>query len=103
VRVEMRHAVTRKARAQKIRRVIVDGAVVAPDAQLLDKLKAWRYTEAQAQSVPAYVIFHDRTLAGIAAAQPQTLDQLAAISGIGAKKGERYGAAILALLQGAQN
>ncbi|MBM3343508.1 MAG: DNA helicase RecQ [Betaproteobacteria bacterium] len=103
VRVEMRHAVTRKARAQKIRRVIVDGAVVAPDAQLLDKLKAWRYTEAQAQSVPAYVIFHDRTLAGIAAAQPQTLDQLAAISGIGAKKLERYGAAILALLQGAQN
>ena len=54
-------------------------------------------SEAQSQGVPAFVIFHDSTLAGIATAKPATLDELSRVSGIGAKKLERYGKAILAL------
>ena len=49
--------------------------------------------------MPAFVIFHDSTLAAIAAARPQTADALAGISGIGARKLERYGAALLAVVR----
>jgi ATP-dependent DNA helicase RecQ len=103
VSVHMRRVVTREAKAakyEKPRRGSVTASGAQPDAALLDKLKNWRYVEAQSQSVPAFVIFHDATLAGIAAANPQTLDELSQISGIGAKKLERYGAAILELLHG---
>ncbi len=73
-------------------------ARVAPAASgdpLFEKLREWRRAEAQAQQVPAYVIFQDRTLAEIAAARPRTLDQLGAINGVGASKLQRYGAAVL--------
>jgi ATP-dependent DNA helicase RecQ len=97
VTVEMRRGVTRKGKSVKARRGTTSNNS-QPNAALLDKLKDWRYVEAQTQSVPAFVIFHDATLAGIAAGHPRTLDDLSAISGIGAKKLERYGEAILALL-----
>jgi ATP-dependent DNA helicase RecQ len=45
--------------------------------------------------VPPYVVFHDSTLAAIADARPNTLQALARISGVGTRKLERYGAAIL--------
>jgi ATP-dependent DNA helicase RecQ len=73
-------------------------ARVAPAASgdpLFERLREWRRAEAQAQQVPAYVIFQDRTLAEIAAAKPRSLDQLGAISGVGASKLQRYGAAVL--------
>jgi ATP-dependent DNA helicase RecQ len=66
--------------------------------RLFETLREWRRAEAQSQSVPAYVIFQDRTLAEIAAARPRNLDQLAAIPGVGRTKLERYGAAVLRLL-----
>jgi ATP-dependent DNA helicase RecQ len=66
--------------------------------RLFETLRDWRRAEAQSQSVPAYVIFQDRTLAEIAAARPRNLDQLAAIPGVGRTKLERYGAAVLRLL-----
>jgi ATP-dependent DNA helicase RecQ len=100
VSVHMRRVMTRKAKTEKPRRGTVAAGGAQPDAALLDKLKNWRYVEAQSQSVPAFVIFHDATLAGIAAANPKTLDALSEISGIGAKKLERYGAALLELLHG---
>ena len=52
---------------------------------------------AREHGVPAYVVFHDSTLEAIAATQPRTLDDLRGISGIGAKKLERYGEALLAI------
>ncbi len=99
VNVEMRRvAPARKEKSVKVRRGASSSTLSPPNAALLDKLKDWRFVEAQSQSVPAFVIFHDSTLAGIASANPKTLNELAEISGIGAKKLERYGAAILALL-----
>ncbi|MDB5881120.1 MAG: recQ1, partial [Ramlibacter sp.] len=58
-------------------------------------LKAWRGEVARAHNLPAYVIFHDATLAAIAALAPTSLDDLQGISGIGAKKLEAYGAEVL--------
>ncbi len=68
-------------------------------AGTLDALRAWRRDTAQSHGVPAYVIFHDATLMEIASRAPASLDELATISGIGAKKLERYGSELLALLQ----
>jgi ATP-dependent DNA helicase RecQ len=61
------------------------------DAPLLSALKAKRRALAEAQRVPAYVVFTDRTLIEMAEARPATLDEMARISGVGAKKLETYG------------
>ena len=58
-------------------------------------LKAWRGEVAREHNLPAYVIFHDATLAAIAARDPQALDDLQGINGIGATKLERYGDEVL--------
>ncbi|SHI70141.1 ATP-dependent DNA helicase RecQ [Palleronia salina] len=71
------------------------------DAPLLSALKAQRRALAEAQSVPAYVIFPDRTLIEMAERKPQTMDDMAGISGIGAVKLERYGATFLKVITGA--
>jgi ATP-dependent DNA helicase RecQ len=63
-------------------------------------LKAWRAEVAREHNLPAYVVFHDATLAEMARAQPQSLDDIAQISGVGAKKLEAYGREILRVLQG---
>ncbi|MCW5574988.1 MAG: DNA helicase RecQ [Burkholderiales bacterium] len=99
-RVDMRHVAPRKGRAAKTRRAAAADALSGVDAGLLERLKAWRMAQAREQGVPAYVIFHDRTLAEIAAAQPADMDALGALSGIGAKKLERYGPALLELVRG---
>jgi ATP-dependent DNA helicase RecQ len=62
-------------------------------------LKAWRAGIARDHNVPAYVVFHDATLAEMAALRPDSLAALAAISGVGARKLEAYGEQILALLR----
>ncbi len=99
VNVEMRRvAPARKEKSVKARRGASTATLSPSNTALLDKLKDWRFVEAQSQSVPAFVIFHDSTLAGIAIANPKTLDELSGISGIGAKKLERYGTTILQLL-----
>ena len=61
-------------------------------------LKAWRGEVARAHNVPAYVVFHDATLAQMAHECPGSLDALAAIGGVGAKKLERYGEELLRVL-----
>ena len=58
-------------------------------------LKAWRAEVAREHNLPAYVIFHDATLAAIAALEPQSLEDLQGVSGIGAKKLEAYGQEVL--------
>ncbi len=68
------------------------------DIALLDALKAWRRGLARAASVPAFVIFSDRTLAEITARRPCSRDELLAVPGIGPVKAERYGTAVIDLV-----
>ena len=72
--------------------------VAESDKALFEALRAERSRLAKAQNVPAYVIFHDATLAAIAAARPANEAALAEIPGIGASKIERYGAEILEIV-----
>jgi ATP-dependent DNA helicase RecQ len=64
-------------------------------------LKAWRAEVAKEHNLPAYVIFHDATLAAIAEAAPQNLSDLQGISGLGVKKLEAYGEQVLRVCKGA--
>jgi ATP-dependent DNA helicase RecQ len=64
-------------------------------------LKAWRAEVARAHNLPAYVIFHDATLAAIAARAPESLAELEGISGIGAKKLEAYGREVIRVIESA--
>jgi ATP-dependent DNA helicase RecQ len=63
-----------------------------------ETLRAWRRERAAEQHVPPYVIFQDKTLLEIATKQPRDLDRLAAISGVGQSKINRYGTGVLAAL-----
>jgi DNA helicase-2/ATP-dependent DNA helicase PcrA len=63
-----------------------------------EALRRWRAERAKADEVPAYVVFHDRTLHEIAAVRPQTREELSAISGVGPAKLERYADDVLEAL-----
>jgi ATP-dependent DNA helicase RecQ len=65
-------------------------------------LRAWRTEIARKRGVPAYVVLHDSTIDGIAAARPTTLEKLRGIAGIGDKKLEHYGLDLLALVRQAE-
>jgi DNA helicase-2/ATP-dependent DNA helicase PcrA len=64
-------------------------------------LKRWRLKRAKADEIPAYVVFHNSTLAEIAERRPRTIAELASVPGIGPAKLERYGAEVLAALESA--
>ena len=76
-------------------------SVAAGDAALYDALKALRLELAAKAKVPPYVICHDRTLAELAAQRPRDEAGLAGITGLGTAKIARYGAALLAVVNGA--
>ena len=69
------------------------------DPGLFAALKVWRTAQARAQSAPPYRILHDHTLHEIARHRPASLDALSAIDGIGVRKRELYGEALLALVR----
>jgi ATP-dependent DNA helicase RecQ len=91
-----RDAVARARGAPVVRAQVSD-----EDMPLLSALKARRRALAEAARVPAYVIFPDRTLIEMAETRPRTLDEMARISGVGAKKLDSYGADFLAVITGA--
>ena len=106
VDVRLRVPTESKARG-KVARVRGGGAGKAPPLPLDEHaterflaLKAWRAEVAREHNLPAYVVFHDATLAEMARECPATLDDLAGISGVGAKKLDAYGSEILRVLAG---
>ncbi|NBW50279.1 MAG: DNA helicase RecQ [Betaproteobacteria bacterium] len=96
VAVMLRESVSAPADRKPRRNARLGAVVKAPinlDSEGLlrySALKAWRAEVAQQHNLPAYVIFHDATLAAIAQRAPQSIDDLQGISGIGAKKLEAY-------------
>jgi ATP-dependent DNA helicase RecQ len=103
VPVRLRESVSSPA-ARKAKRASTAAVVKAPASLDADgqsryaALKAWRSEVAKEHNLPAYVIFHDATLAAIAQRAPQSLDDLQGISGIGVKKLEAYGEEVLRVM-----
>jgi len=100
VTVRLRASVSTPA-DRKTKRTVSGASKPAPIAlddagqKRYDALKAWRAEVARSHNLPAYVIFHDTTLAAIAQAEPHDLEALQGIAGIGAKKLEAYGDEVL--------
>jgi ATP-dependent DNA helicase RecQ len=92
--VMLRAIEVRPARSKKTR-LAVDHSDEDP---LFLSLRAWRRETANEKGVPAYVILHDATLREIAARRPATLAELGEISGLGTKKLEAYGEAVLGVV-----
>jgi DNA helicase-2/ATP-dependent DNA helicase PcrA len=68
------------------------------EGPLAEQLRAWRRKRAEADGVPAYVVFNDRTLAALSERRPRSRGELLAVEGIGPSKLDRYGDELLALL-----
>jgi ATP-dependent DNA helicase RecQ len=68
--------------------------------ETMDRLRRWRLETARAAGVPAYVVFHDSTLAAIAVAQPASLNDLLRVPGVGTSKLSKYGEEVLEVLRG---
>ena len=95
----------RKAQEARRERTARKGAKSAVSAglddaarELWERLREWRAGIAKEHGVPAYVVFHDATLAELARERPVTEDALSRISGVGTRKLERYGADLLKLM-----
>jgi len=107
VPVRLRASVSAPA-ARKPRAGRGDAKASSPAAATLDAagqarfaaLKAWRAEVAREHNLPAYVIFHDATLAAIAERAPQSLEDLQGVSGLGVKKLEAYGADVVRVCRG---
>ena len=73
-------------------------SVSAAGGNTFDRLREWRRKRAAADGVPAYVVFHDKTLVQIAEEQPRDRNDLASIPGVGPAKLDRYADEILAVV-----
>ncbi|TBN40527.1 DNA helicase RecQ [Paracoccus subflavus] len=93
--VTLRHDTTASKPATVLRTQVSE-----EDEPLLSALKAKRRALAEAARVPAYVIFPDRTLIEMTEARPTTLDEMARVGGVGAKKLESYGREFLSVIAG---
>ena len=101
VEVRMRRDPVKTPRAGRSRRTAVVSDMPQEAMPLFESLRQWRAGQAREQGVPAYVVFNDATLRGIAAVKPADLDELSEISGVGAAKLESYGRAVLSVVAAA--
>jgi ATP-dependent DNA helicase RecQ len=90
-----------------VRRAVVvagsSGVAASPVAKteqdLREYLREWRRTMAKEQGMPAFVVLHDSSLDEICRLQPTSLADLLNVTGIGERKAELYGQAILSALR----
>lgn len=101
VAVQLRESLSAAAERKPKRSTRMGTMVKAPIALDSDALmrysalKAWRAEVAKEHNLPAYVIFHDATLAAIAQKAPRSMNDLQGVSGMGAKKLEAYAQEVL--------
>ncbi|MEU5467448.1 DNA helicase RecQ [Kocuria salsicia] len=75
--------------------------LAAADKDVFETLREWRTSVAKEKQIPPYMVFSDATLVGIVEAAPASTAQLSGVSGVGAKKLEEYGDAVLEVLSSA--
>ncbi|HUX26817.1 MAG TPA: DNA helicase RecQ [Burkholderiales bacterium] len=97
--VHLRQMQAGKPKAAAKRSTASAAGLDAAAERLWQRLREWRAGVAKEHGVPAYVVFHDATLAELARARPQSGIALGQVSGVGARKLERYGEALLELLR----
>ncbi|MFS2280713.1 DNA helicase RecQ [Microbacterium sp. OR21] len=88
----------RSGGSSRARKTSAADVLDAADRDLFEALRAWRAATAREQGVPAYIVFGDATLRALAEHRPTTVAGLGGISGIGEKKRDAYGAAVLEVI-----
>ena len=104
----LRGEVTLELRRELKPQTSVKSSSSSPASQLVrgeereqwEALRALRRKLAEEHGVPPYVIFPDSTQLEMLRSQPTSLSEMATVSGIGARKLERYGEAFLEVLGG---
>ena len=90
----------RRPRPGRAARGRVPAEIGTGDQALFEALRAHRRALAEQQGVPPYVIFHDASLADMAARRPRSLAEFASMTGVGATKLERYGETFVEIIRG---
>ncbi|GAA3932949.1 DNA helicase RecQ [Microbacterium soli] len=96
--VPLRKDTIGRVRTARARKSTAAESLDESDQPLFEALRAWRAATAREQGVPAYIVFGDATLRALAEHRPGSADALDGISGIGAKKRDAYGAALLEVI-----
>jgi ATP-dependent DNA helicase RecQ len=101
LRRQVERSTTKRGEKRPVDRGRVKDAASANEenAIVFQALRQWRLETAKEHGVPAYTVFHDSTLRELSGTLPQSLDELRSVSGIGAKKIERYGPELLGVIQ----
>jgi ATP-dependent DNA helicase RecQ len=100
--VPLRRDVTARSGAPaRVRRTAASDQLDAADRPLFETLREWRAAVAKELGVPAYIVFGDATLRALAEHRPASLADLDGVTGIGAKKREAYGEAVLEVVAAA--
>jgi superfamily II DNA helicase RecQ len=92
----------KKAKAAPAKKARAEKPAWEGETKAVALLREWRKAQAKKQGVPPFRILTDRTLMAIAEEQPSNLAELMAISGIGLKTVEKYGAQIYKILEQAR-
>jgi ATP-dependent DNA helicase RecQ len=69
------------------------------DEALRQRLRGWRLELSRKLNVPSYVVLHDSTIDAICRVKPASVGELLEVPGIGERKAQRYGDAILRLVR----
>jgi ATP-dependent DNA helicase RecQ len=96
--VPLRRDVASRGGGARVRKTPAAESLDGSDRDLFEALRAWRASQAKEQGVPAYIVFGDATLRALAERRPASLADLAGVPGIGAKKREAYGDAVLEVI-----
>ncbi len=95
-----RDVLGRTGGGSRVRKAAAADAVAEGDRDLFESLRAWRAGVAREQGVPAYIVFGDATLRALAENRPRSIADLEGITGIGEKKRDAYGEAVLEVVAG---
>ena len=97
--------VERKGRKQAAsgRRQAAETTGLKADKDLVEFLKEWRRGVAVRDNIPAFMVLHDATLEDLCRKLPRTIPELLHVSGIGERKADSHGAAILGALEAYRN
>jgi ATP-dependent DNA helicase RecQ len=85
-----------------VRKAAASDTLADGDRDLFEALRTWRAGVSKEQGVPAYIVFGDATLRALAEQRPTSMADLDGVTGIGAKKREAYGEAVLEVIAAAQ-
>ncbi len=102
LRIDRKAKTARKLRADSGRRRERLANLSERDLALFEHLRAERLAIAREEGVAAYMVFNDATLVAMAQSAPATMDEYAALPGVGAAKLERYGERFLSAIRAAR-